>query len=157
MDVRRATPEDTEALIAMGQAMHAESPRYQGMRFDPAKLRRLAEYLQGTLLVQPGLVLVAVQGGELVGMFVAVLSERWFSADRFVSELAVYVKPEHRGGTAFVRLVRTMERWALAQGVPDIALGVSTGIHPGRTVRAYRKLGYRLGGYTMTKNLRDGH
>lgn len=151
MQIRRATDADLEALIAMGQALHDESPRYQGMGFSPAKLRRLYENLKGTILAEGGCVFVAVQGGEVIGMTVGVAADRWFSDERYVTDLTLYVKPEHRNGTAFRRLVRALEGWAAEQGIQDMALGVSTEIHAERTARAYERMGYRLAGYTMVK------
>jgi GNAT superfamily N-acetyltransferase len=149
--VRRATDDDLEALIAMGEALHAESPRYQGMGFSAPKLRRLYEQLKGTILAEGGCVFVAEEGGEVVGMTVGITAERWFSDERYVTDLTLYVKPEHRNGRAFPRLVRALEAWAVEQGIADLALGVSTEIHPERTVRAYEHMGYRLAGYTMVK------
>lgn len=155
-EVRRATAADTPALIAMGRALHAESPRYRDMPFSEAKLARLAARLQGTLLAEDAGVFVAEAGGEPVGMAVVILAERWFNEERFATDLTMYVKPEHRGGRLFLRLVQAMEDWARAQGVRDIAIGVSTEIHPQRTVHAYERLGYTLTGHTLTKTL-HGH
>ncbi|MDM0072079.1 GNAT family N-acetyltransferase [Variovorax sp. J31P207] len=151
--VRRATEADLDAMIAMGQALHDESPRYAGMAFSPDKLRRLWAQLQGTLLAESdrGCVFVAEEGGEVVGMTVGIAAERWFSEERYLTDLTLYVQPAHRGGTAFRRLVGVLERWAAEQGLDQLALGVSTEIHPERTVRAYERLGYRLAGYTMVK------
>lgn len=156
--VRRATPADTETLIVMGRAMHDESPRYRAKGFNPDKLRALAAHLNGAHLADNpnAAIFVAETGGELVGMFVAVAAERWFCDERFVTDLAVYVKPEHRGSTAFVRLVTAFEAWAREHGIWDLTPGVSTEINPRQTVCAYERLGYTLSGYTMTKTLDHG-
>jgi GNAT superfamily N-acetyltransferase len=150
-EVRRATPADFPALIAMGRALHDESPRYRDMPFNPDKLLALAGRLQGSLLYADAVILVATAGGEPVGMTVGVVAERFFNDERYVTDLTVYVKPEHRGGSAFLRMIRALEAWAADQGVADLAIGVSTEIHADRTVCAYEKLGYRLAGYTMVK------
>lgn len=152
-EIRRATPADTEALIAMGAALHAESPRYRDMAFKPEKLRQLAERLADPAAADLSAVFVAESAGEPVGMFVAVMAERWFCDELYVTDLTVYVKPEHRGGSSFFRLVRAVEQWAAERGVTDIAVGVSTEVHAERTVRAYERLGYTLSGYTVTKAL----
>lgn len=136
----------------MGRALHDESPRYRDMSFNEQKLEALAVRLQGTLLASDAAILVADLDGELIGMFIGVISERWFSDDKFVTDLTLYVKPEHRGGSSFLRLIKAFEAWAASQGVHDIAIGVSTEIHAARTVRAYEVLGYRLAGYTMVKH-----
>lgn len=154
--VRRATAGDVEALIAMGRAMHDESPRYREKGFSPDKLRALAAQLTGTHLVELAAIFVADNGSEIEGMFVAVVAERWFCDERFLTDLAVYVKPEHRGSSAFSRLVRAFEEWARAQHVWELAIGVSTEVHPEETVHAYQRLGYTLTGYTVTKTLEHG-
>lgn len=151
MNIRPATFTDLDALIAMGQALHDESPRYQGMAFNPAKLRVLFDRLQGSILAPVGCVFVAERDGEIVGMTVGLIVDRWFSDERFLTDLTLYVKPEHRRGTTFMRLVRALEGWARAEGIADLALGVSTEIHAARTVEAYEAMGYRLAGYTMVK------
>lgn len=153
VEIRRARPGDIEALIAMGRALHDESPRYQGKGYKPEKLRALAGHLQGSLLTEQAAIFVADDGGELVGMFVAVIAERWYCDERYMTDLTVYVKPERRGGTVFFRLVRAAEAWARVQGLPESVLGVSTEVHPERTVCAYERLGYTLAGYTMIKSL----
>jgi GNAT superfamily N-acetyltransferase len=154
-EVRRATPADTPALIAMGRALHDESPRYRDMPFSEAKLVKLSSRLHGSLLCSDAVILVATAAGEIVGMTIGILAERWFNDERYVTDLTVYVKPEHRGGSAFPRMVKALEAWAAEQGVSDLAVGVSTEIHAEKTVRAYEKLGYRLAGYTMVKT--NGH
>lgn len=149
--IRHATEADLPAMVEMGRALHDESPRYQHMSFNPDKLRRLFHSLQGTLLSKPGCVLVAEHEGHIVGMTVGIIAERWFSDDLYLSELTMYVRPEHRSGATFLRLVRSLERWAAGEGVADLALGVSTEIHADATVRAYQALGYQLAGYSMVK------
>lgn len=149
--VRRATDADLDALIEMGRALHDESPRYQGMAFDAQKLRRLWSQLQGTVLVEPGCVFVAERADRVIGMTVGIAAERWFSEERYLTDLTLYVRPEHRHGPACVRLVRALEQWGAAQGLQQVALGVSTEIHAAQTVAMYERLGYRLAGYTMVK------
>jgi GNAT superfamily N-acetyltransferase len=151
MNIRHATAEDLDALIAMGQALHDESPRYQHMAYSPRKLRTLFGQLTGSILTPAGCVFVAERNGEVVGMTVGLIADRWFSEERFLTDLTLYVKPEHRRGTTFMRLVRALEQWAAAEGIADLALGVSTEIHAARTVEAYESMGYRLAGYTMVK------
>lgn len=155
MNIRPATVDDLDSLIEMGRALHDESPRYQGMAFSAQKLRALFERLQGSVLTPLGCVFVAERDGAVVGMTVGLIVDRWFSDERFLTDLTLYVKPEHRNGTTFMRLVRALEGWARDEGITDLAFGVSTEIHAQRTVEAYEAMGYRLAGYTMVK--RNGH
>jgi GNAT superfamily N-acetyltransferase len=154
--VRRATYSDLEEIVAMGRAMHEESPRYRGMRFDGDKVRRLAIHI----MMQPefGVVFIVEAGAQLAGLAAVVAAERWFGPDRYLTDLAVYLKPEHRGNGAFLRLVQAVEEWASEHGIEQIDLGVSTDVQPERTVRAYERMGYTLCPTSiMTKRPDDVH
>ncbi|KPU94699.1 hypothetical protein APR50_10475 [Variovorax paradoxus] len=159
MRVREATEADLAVMIEMGRALHAESPRYSGMAFSPRKLTEVFHQLHGTLLVPAGCAFVAESEGYIVGMTVGTIASRWFSEERYLTDLTLYVRPEVRasllGGRAFRALVMALEQWGAEQGVSGPVLGVSTEIHAEQTVRAYERMGYRLAGYTMVKN--DGH
>lgn len=159
MQVRTATAADLPAMIDMGRALHDESPRYRGMGYSPRKLVEVFENLKGTLLVPAGCAFVAESSGYIVGMTVGTIASRWFSEERYLTDLTLYVRPEVRasllGGRAFRALVKALETWGAQQGVTGPVLGVSTEIHAEQTVRAYERMGYRLAGYTMVKD--DGH
>lgn len=156
-EVRRAVPGDVPDLVEMGRALHAESPTYSPKGFDPAKVRALAERLTGPCSPEDTAVFVAVAGRQIVGMFVGVVADSWFGHERKASDLTVYVKPEHRGGTAFVRLLHAFEAWADERGAVECDIGVSTGIHVDRTVHAYQRSGYTLSPTRIVnKRLRHG-
>lgn len=150
--IRRAIKTDAPAIMAMGRALAMESPRYQNMKFDEAKLMALFDRMLGTLLSEDACIFVSEISGEVVGMMVGFISTRFFSDEQFVTDLTLYVKPEHRGGTSFARLVKAVENWAASHGIYDLVFGVSTQIHPEKTVRAYERMGYTLAGYTMVKH-----
>ena len=159
MQIRRATLQDLPQMIEMGRALHAESPRYQGMGFSPRKLAECYEQLKGTLLTPAGCAFVADAGGYIAGMTVGIIASRWFSEERYLTDLTMYVRPEVRsslaGGRAFRGLVLALEGWAKEHDIAGPVLGVSTEIHAEQTVRAYERMGYRLAGYTMVKD--DGN
>jgi len=121
--------------------MHAESPRYSAMEYSEEKIYNLAQ----TLLNNPqvGGILVAEVDKQVVGMFAFVVSEQFFGPERMASDLAVYLAPEHRGGSLFARLVIAFEKWADELGVARKVVGVSTGLHTEVTVGAFERLGYK--------------
>lgn len=143
--VRRATGEDAAALLDMGRAMHAESPHYQGRGWDDARVLEAIDLFTGPAAeAGQALLLVAEDGGELVGMAAVFVAQDWFGPDRYVTDRVVYVRPDRRGSPVFLRLVHAVEGWAQAIGVPEVTIGVSTGVHVGATVHAYQRLGYTL-------------
>jgi GNAT superfamily N-acetyltransferase len=146
--VRRALGSDFAALVAMGEDMHHESPRFAGLSYSQERCHAL---LAGLSASPHGLALVAEQGGEIVGMLLGLVSKHFFSDDLTASELVVYVRPQARGGSAAVKLVRQFEAWATDLGVADITLGVSTEVHADRTAQFYQRLGYAPSGLTLVK------
>lgn len=150
--IRKATHLDVDALVPMGPMLMAESPRYRGMEFDGAKV---ASLLHGVIDADFAAVFVAEANEELVGVTIIAVQDRWFGPGRFVTDLTLFVKPQHRGGSIFRDLVVMIESWAREQGVADLALGVSTLTHAEATVRAYERMGYTVTGYTLTKTLAD--
>lgn len=147
--VRKATFDDIPALLAMGAAMHAESPRFRAMPYSEEKVYNLAV----ALLTQEGAggILVAEADGIIVGMFSFVVSEQFFGPASYAADLVVYVKPEHRGGSAFLKLVRAFENWADELGVHEKLIGVSTMLNTKQTISAYEKLGYEFFGGLLRK------
>lgn len=147
-NVRRARPEDFPVLVELGRAMQQESPRYRGLSFVDERCLKLL----GFLCTSPhGVVLVAENDGQIVGMIVGFASQHFFSEDWTAGELVVYVTPEYRGGSCAVKLIRQYEEWAMSLGVKDISLGISTEIDTDRTADFYGRMGYLPSGRTMVK------
>ena len=124
----------------MGAAMHAESPRYRTLDFDEEKLFNLAQYL----IVTPsaGGTLVAESQGRIAGMLAFAVGEFYFGKDKYASDVVMYLKPEHRGGSLFPRMVAAFEKWADEFGVKEKQLGVSADIDSERVVAVLLRLGY---------------
>lgn len=153
MSVRQARRADASKLLAMGRAMFQESPRFRNMAFDDSKVMNLGDRISGAMLSQDAAVLVTERGAELVGMMIVMAAERYFGSDRYVTDLAVYVKPDHRGSMAFPRLIRAAENWARERGITDCTFGVSTEVHPEQTKALYERLGYSPSGFIVRKTL----
>ena len=148
--VRVATLDDIPALVEMGAAMRAESPRYRSQSFDPAKVTQIAHQLIPTKGVG-----VAERDGKIIGMMAGVVVPTWFGHDLMATDLVLYVKPEHRKTTrAALLLIRAFEAWAEERGAVDIMPGVSTMVEVEGTVGLYEKLGYERYGAAMIKRLK---
>jgi GNAT superfamily N-acetyltransferase len=139
--------QDMPALLAMCAAMHAESPRFNTLVYSEEKMYNLIEQL----INSPNLggVLVAEQEGQLVGMFGYVIVAQFFGPDTMATDIGMYVKPEFRGGGAFVKLVIAFEN--AAKDVTEFMLGVSTGIHSEKTAGMLERLGYDRIGISLRK------
>lgn len=145
-EVRHATRDDIPALIELGRAMHAESPRFSRQPYSPTKTTGTIEFLLAN-----GAVFVVVKGGRPVGMMGGMVAPGWFTEECSAVELAVYVTPEHRGGRTGMRLIRAFEAWAFEHGAGEITLGVTTEVDTERTAALYERLGYRRSGVTTVK------
>lgn len=157
VSVRNASESDISVLIAMGRALHAESPRYARLRFNADKVESLIRSMVTSTIVTsaPGGVFIAEKSGIVIGMLGAFIHSPFFSDDKIASDYTFYVVPEHRRrGRAAVALIREFERWAYAAGAVDIVPGTSTMIDADSTASFYGKLGYERYGYTFIKRLR---
>lgn len=156
VSVRPVGKEDVEAIVAMGRAMHDESPEYRDMDFSEEKIRKLVNFMCGTLLVpnSSNSALIAEDGGTIVGMMGGFVIEHFFGHDKVAHDYVLYVKPEHRRGTAAVRLIREFEKWARAQGVRAIVPAITTGMSTERTEGLYVRLGYEPNGVTLIKRVK---
>lgn len=146
-EVRAATVDDIESIVALGACMAQESPVYRRKNYDHDKVRAL---LHALVAADNGIVFVATSG-EVIGMVMGMVVEEFFGHDLKAVELVVYVAPEHRGGSAAVKLVRAYEEKAFSMGVKEVVLGVSTNVHQEKTTRLYERMGYSSAGNSLVK------
>lgn len=135
----------------MSKDMHAESPRFCDLDYSEEKMRGILQHIIAGKL--PGGVLVAECDSVPIGMLGFLVTEHFFGSDKIASDLGVYVAPEHRGSSAFVRLVQAFEEWADTFGVKENSLGVSTGIHAEQTAGFLVRLGYERCGINLLKKV----
>lgn len=147
MGIRQATLDDLPALINLGELMHAESPRFSSITFSTVRLgHTLAALVQSPM----GFVWVTeTEAGEVVGAMVATAFQHWASDDLMTTDLALFLAPEHRGGTAAARLARKYHQWARDLGAKLIQQGVTTGVHTDQTVQLLERLGMKRCGVIL--------
>jgi GNAT superfamily N-acetyltransferase len=140
--VRDATFDDIAAMVALGQIMHAES-RYSFMAYDGEKVASTLK----TLMQTGGFVRVHERDGEIDGGMVGYMAEAWFSRARVAAELALFMRPDKRGGVAAWYLLSEFSAWAENQGAQEITLAITTGVKVEETGRMYQRLGFeQVGG-----------
>lgn len=150
--IRQAAHADIPAIIEMGRALHAESPRFRGDSFSDVKIANRLRQLLGTAVTRgEGGALIAEDGDRLVGLMAGYVAEEFFGYDRIATDYSLYVVPEYRGGTVGVRLIKAFEEWAWKAGATAIQPGISTEIDADRTRGIYERLGYGMFGYLMIK------
>lgn len=89
----------------------------------------------------------------LIAFMVGAVSETFLNEERNAYEKALFVLPEHRGGSVAFRLVRNFEAWAIECGAVKIWLGQSVGQNQDSTLRFFERLGYQRQGFITCKTL----
>lgn len=150
MRIRTATLDDVPALLALGPQIHAES-RHAALPFDANKtgaaLRAMIERTE-----QEQCFLIAIgSDGDIIGFFIGYAAEYFFSRDQVATDVLFYVKPEHRGSSAAVKLIHAFRKWALARQVAEMRICMTTGVAIDRFDRFVRRLGFQYtgGNYSM--------
>lgn len=148
--IRPATLSDLPALMDLAHLMHAES------RFAefPLSEHRTAQTFARLMAADDGAVLV-LEGddGQIVGGVMGAVTDHWSLGIRVAGELAVFLTPEARRGTAAVRIVWAFEAWATERGASSIDMGITTGVHTERTGQLYERMGFAFKGMTYTKGI----
>ena len=134
---------DTTAMIDLGRRFHAEGPYFRDRPYDDTRLVEIGRL--GLAKGNPGLIM-AERGGQLVGMAIVVAGEQFYSGAKAATVQLLYVAPEARGGSAAVKLLRAIRRWAETAGTAELHLHVTSGIDAARTDRFLRRMGFKQTG-----------
>jgi GNAT superfamily N-acetyltransferase len=146
--IRELEPSDIAEVMQLAKAMHAESPFYSRYPFSEQKVERLCE----VFLENPDWLCVVAEFNEkMIGFLAVTIVPTFFGDARFVEDISFYVTPKYRGTSAALRLIRTVEAWAIANNVEAIRVGVTTGTNPGPTGNFFLRLGYEESGRLYTK------
>lgn len=137
--IRNATYNDISTMIALGEAMHAES-RYARFPWDSEMVGALIAAL---IESDDGLALVAEEDGQIIGGILAAIEKSFFGPARFACEYAVFVRPDARGGMAAARLLSGYAQWARDRGAELVQAGITTGVKTELSARLYSAVGFQ--------------
>lgn len=136
MRIRAATADDLDVMVRMAARFLTETEYVGRLAVNEAQIRRFGERCLGGTLGGDSAILVAEEGGAVIGMIGLLVSEHPFSGERVAGELFWWVEPERRGHGA--RLMRAGERWAAAHRATRIQM-----IAPNdRVATLYARRGY---------------
>lgn len=90
---------------------------------------------------------------QYIGGILGMITPQYFGDDLMARDLAIYLRPEHRGGIAVVRLIKAFEQWARDRGAKEIYLSQSTGVEVAMVEKLYQRLGYEVVGCLTKKEL----
>lgn len=119
--------------------MHEESC-YSSLNFDPERVLDRCNQIfdnPGTMIGN-----VVIDNGQIVGMMGGYIAPYDYGDDMIASDILVYVTPDYRGSTAFIKLIRAYVAWALPLA-KLVFLTQTTGINPDVVSDLYQRLGFR--------------
>ena len=142
--IRPMTGDDVDEVVELAAVMYRESANYRRMEFSPERVREMAG-----MVMQSGFAMVAIKDGRMIGLMAGSLVQPVFSRDLMACDFLLYVLPQHRGGTAAIRLVNAYVQWAKQDGAKLITVGVTAGIDNDAAIAFYTAMGFRTSGVQM--------
>ena len=147
--IRNATEADVETIVKMARHFIAFAPHAAVAEYDDEDLANAAR-----ACMQHGLLIVAEQDGEIIGMLLGIISSLWFARRTlWASELAWWVEPAARGGTAGIRLVTAFQDWAREQGAKVVAMSSLHLDHDTRVGNVLERMGFEQSEHTYIKRI----
>lgn len=139
--IRFGTHTDIPAMLDIGRQVIAEA-KTLNCELDT---ELAAKTIRQALNHRKHAVFVADKAGIVVGFFIALQDQFWFSKTHYATDLAFCVAPEHRDQAVW--LLRRFIRWCQEHRISHIQLGLSTGLDTeGRTGQLYEAHGLKLAG-----------
>jgi RimJ/RimL family protein N-acetyltransferase len=134
--IRRAKPQDAEAIIALVDEIGAEGIHIMTERFAirPKEERAFLRKTVG----RSGLFIVAVLEGEIVGS--ADILRGRFAKNHHTASLGIGLRKEVRGAGLGTAMMKTMIGWARSVGIRKVTLGVFASNR--HALALYRGLGF---------------
>ena len=156
--VRRATPADLPVIGALGALLLEEHYGFDPRRFLAPGQWTPADYASyiGAQLDDPdGIVLVADDGGEVIGYAYAVIAGYDYMALRGPAGILhdLIVQPRHRGRGAGRLLTDAILAELRSRGAPRVVLSAAEGNQEAQ--RFFGSLGFRRTMIEMTRELDD--
>jgi len=152
LNVRKIWAYDLEQVVNLVREMSDESEIYTRRGFN---LERTTNLVSCFCLGFQGFIAYVTENeaGEVVGMIGLFVMDSLTHSVRTAQDVGVFLRPEYRGTSAAIRMIKAAEKEALEYGVDEIHLGISTGVMPEKTVHIYKKLGYKMASYGMIKEI----
>lgn len=141
--IRDIEERDIAELVQIGHSMAKESDyANDGYDFDKAE-----DLLEQVVRLPSFYGAVSVgEAGDIRGMFVAILTEHFFSNNTIATDLFLYVKPDYRGKRDGYQLIMGYLDWCKEVQADTICMGITTGINEEKTSELYKKLGFCYSG-----------
>ena len=150
--IRPPVLEDYAQISTMGRWFQ-ENSDYQNCGWSERKVAHII--LSSTDESSPYFMRVAEENGELIGMFLGLVTEYFFSEEQIAMEQVVFFYPEKRKGVSrsLVKMFGEFEDWAKKQSAREICLGVTSGIAGDGYEKLIERVGYRRAGSIFKREI----
>lgn len=133
MNIRRLGPWEEEDMLPLAEQFHTEAN-------IGAEFHREA-CLANWQSLSTRVAFAMFDGEELAGILAGFIAPQFMTGVMLAQEMFWYVKPEHRRGTAGVRMFQEFEKWATEQRAYGIVMASLADNPP--VAELYKKRGYR--------------
>lgn len=148
--IRRATQQDVDAIVKMGERFYATTSYADWAPFCAESSAELVR-----MVVDTGILLVAERPVQLIGMVGAIIAPFVFNRKILAAhEVFWWMEPEARGGTEAWRLLQALEREADGAGCSALQM-MALHSSPPQAGALYERCGYSLTEKSYTKILRS--
>lgn len=145
MAIRFATQDDIPTLVDIGHAYHEES-RFKRFRYDPQKLATSLTAMVNDKSGSRCFFVADDATGKPYAVLLGCIESYFFSQELVAQTILFWVHPDHRGGTAAVKLVHSFRKWAENRKAFEVAIGVNSAVSLHTADSFFRKLGFQLTG-----------
>jgi GNAT superfamily N-acetyltransferase len=152
MSIRFATAEDIPTLVDIGRVYQQES-RFKRYRYNPEKLRLNLENLVANTSGSHCFFVADNAKREPYALLIGCIETYFFSDEPVAQSILFWVHPEHRGGSAAVKLMQAFRKWAMNRNAFEVAIGVNSAVHIDKADQFFRKLGFQITGGNYSLNL----
>ncbi len=153
MRIRFATKDDIPIAMQMGRTMLAES-RFSDYGVNEVKLHAAMMAMVGPT-EQACLFLAQRGNGEIAGMLAGYVTDYFFCDAVVAQDRWFYVRPEHRGSSAAVKLLLAFRQWAQNRKVNEFSINMSVGIDMARFNKFMMHFGFACCGSNFSMPLKE--
>lgn len=154
MRISVATHDDVGEIERFCARLHPLNPGLACFPYVPDKLTR---QLHAAIDDERGCYCVFLArnaAGEVAGLFFGNIEQPFFSHALVAQNILFVVRPDHRGSSAAVRLLRAFANWARKREATAICVNQNSAVEVARFGRFMRKLGFSLTGTNYMFQLR---
>ena len=143
---------DSEKLLVdamrVGFQFWEETPVFNKYEWNSEKAFEFAQHVVDN---DNACMYIAYIKEEPVGLIIGEIVDFYFSKAKFLKDMFIYVRPEHRGGKAAYLLMKEYLKFGEKKNVDDTFFQVSAGIDNEKSVEFLGKFGFTVMSYGLIK------